>query len=141
MDLTDPTRAMTPTLDGPVRVGLPPGSQGPFACLRGARWATARVGGGTTWLRLWAGRRREDRVGSDAPPDDVGLAGNSFVTVAECRAPVVVPGHLEHAGVGGNAFDAQPRAEWAVRSGQVGHEGLGHDLAEGRLLLCGEFLP
>jgi hypothetical protein len=71
----------------------------------------------------------------------VGLAGDSLVAVAERCAPVVVPGHLEDAGVSGNAFDPQAGAERTVRRGQVGHECLGDDLAEGRLLLRREILP
>ena len=77
----------------------------------------------------------EDRVRSDPPPDDMGLTGYPFFPVAECRPAVVVPGHFEHAGVRRHAFDAQSRAERAVRRGQVGNEGLRDDLAKGRPLL------
>src|SRR6266852_5702829 len=99
--------------------------------------------------RLWttaegrsrAGRRGEDGVGSDSPPDDVGLAGHAFGPVAEGGPAVVVPCHLEHAGVGGYPFDPQARPERAVRGHQVGHEGFLDRLAEQRLLMRGEVLP
>src|SRR5208282_5315907 len=91
------------------------------------------------WLR--SGWRGEDCVGSDAPPDDMGLPGDSFLAIAEGRAPVVVPGHLEHTRAGGHALDAEPRAERPVLGSQVRHEVLGDDLAEGGLLLPREVLP
>src|SRR6202453_4157864 len=98
------------------------------------RLTRALVGLGSGW---WG----EDCAGSDAPPDDVRLSGDSFVAVAEGRASVAVPAHLEYARVGGHALDAEPRPERAVRGGQVRHEGLGDDLAEGGLLLPREVLP
>ena len=72
----------------------------------------------------------QDRVGADPPPDDMGLAGDVLFAVAESRAAVVVPGHLEHAGVGGHTLDAQPGAEGVVGRGQVRHERVSDDLAE-----------
>src|SRR5580704_7200290 len=75
-------------------------------------------------FRSRAGRRSEDDLGSDPPPDHVRLAWHAFGPVAKSRAPVVSPGHLEHARVGRHAFDPQARPERAVGGHQIGHEGL-----------------
>src|SRR6266446_2486995 len=71
--------------------------------------------------RLWAKWRYEDRVGSDASPDDMRLPGDPFRAVAEGCASVVVTCHLEHAWVSGHAFHAQPSPERAVRGRKVWH--------------------
>ena len=91
--------------------------------------------------RSGAGWRGEDGVGSDAPPDDVRLAGHTLGSVTEGGAAVVVPRHLEHASVGLHPFDTQAWPERPVRGRQVGHESLHHDLAEHGPLPWREILP
>src|SRR6266436_5276469 len=82
--------------------------------------------------RLWARWRYEDRVGSDASPDDMRLPGDPFRAVAEGCASVVVTCHLEHAWVSRHAFHAQPWPERAVRGCQVWHESIQDDFGEDR---------
>jgi len=53
---------------------------------------------------------------SDPPPDDVDLASDPLSPVAECGAPVAVPGHFEDAGVTAHALHAQSWPERPVLS-------------------------
>jgi hypothetical protein len=91
--------------------------------------------------QLRAGRRSEDVMGSNAPPDDVRLAWHAFGSVAEGGAAVVVPGHLEHVRMGFHAFDPQARPERPVRGHQVRHEGVPDHLKERSPLLRLQVLP
>jgi len=71
----------------------------------------------------------------------VRLARYAFFPVAEGRPAVVVPCHLEHAWMSGDAFDAQAWPERTVRGYQIRNEDLKNYLAEQVLLLRGELLP
>ena len=120
--------ALRPSLDQPRR-SVPVGAMG------GMTFAGPAVAG---YRARW---RREDRAGSDAPPDNMRLAPNPFRAVAKGCAPVVIPCHLGHARMRGHAFHAQPWPERAVSSSQVWHESVHDDFAERRLLPCCEVLP
>src|SRR6266567_4186050 len=60
----------------------------------------------------------EDGVRADAPPDDVRLAFPQGRAMAEGRATVRCPGHLEDTSTSANALDAQARSK-AVRGTKI----------------------
>lgn len=72
-------------------------------------------------------------MGSDAPPDDVRLAGVDFIAVLEGRAAVIGPGHLPDAGMTLHALYAKPGMEALLVFGEIGDE-LSHRIAKFALL-------
>jgi hypothetical protein len=58
-------------------------------------------------------------VGAYAAPDDERLPGYASGPVAEGRAAVIVPRHLEHARVGGHAFNTQAGSKRAAAATAV----------------------
>ncbi len=73
-------------------------------------------------------------MGSNAPPDDVWLAGLDFIAVLEGGAAVVGPTHLPDAGVALNALDAKTWMEALFVFAEIGDE-LSYGVAEFSLLL------
>lgn len=53
----------------------------------------------------------EDLVGADAPPDDVRIARNDWLSILERGAPVGCPRHLEHTRSAFHALDPQALPE------------------------------
>src|ERR1700761_3469066 len=69
------------------------------------------------------------------------LTGSSLLAIAERRTPVVVPGHFDYTRVGCDPFDPKSWTEWAIKRGQIRHEGFGDDLEKNGQMLCREVLP
>ncbi len=118
----------------PTRVATRSGKTKPATLIRGPRRKnlTASNSGGSG--------APENRMGSDATPNDVRLSRMDFIAVLEGCAAVVGPGHLPDTGMALHALHAKSGMKALFLFGEIGDE-LSHRIAEFPLLLWTQLVP